>query len=333
MARCRELGIDTHLMKPPWQSELLAAVLTALGGLWPAAEAGRRVGPLRPPRPGQRPLRVLLAEDNAVNQRLVVRLLEKEGHTVSVAGNGREALERLQIADCRLQIEKPGVPSSQSAISNLQSAIPFDLVLMDVQMPEMDGLEATARIRQAEQGTGRRLPILAMTAHAMKGDRERCLAAGMDGYIAKPIHVRELLQRIEALLPPEPPPPARSVAEPGQGVWEPANALARVGGDARLLRELVRLFLTECPRWLGEIRAAVAGRDAGRLRQAAHSLKGSLGTFGARAAFEAAQRLENLARVGELAGAEQTCARLAGALADLEPVLAVFGTESDPPGC
>jgi signal transduction histidine kinase/DNA-binding response OmpR family regulator/HPt (histidine-containing phosphotransfer) domain-containing protein len=308
MARCRELGIDTHLMKPPRQSELLAAILTALGGLWPPAEPGRRVGPVRqPPRSGQHSLRVLLAEDNAVNQKLVVRLLEKEGHTVVVAGNGREAL---------------------AALGNEA----FDLVLMDVQMPEMDGLEATARIRQAEQGTGRHLPILAMTAHAMKGDRERCLAAGMDGYIAKPIHVRELLQRIEALLPPDPQPLAGSVVEPGAGLWEPANALARVGGDARLLRELVRLFLAECPRWLGEIRAAVAGRDAGRLRQAAHSLKGSLGTFGARVAFEAAQRLEGMARVGELTGAEQTCAVLAGALAELEPVLGAFGAEHGTPG-
>jgi signal transduction histidine kinase/CheY-like chemotaxis protein len=174
VARCRDLGIDTHLMKPPRHSELLAAILAALSGVWSPAEPTRRTCPLRPP---PRPLRILLAEDNVVNQKLVVRLLEKEGHTVVVAGNGREALRNL-------------TPD-------------FDLVLMDVQMPEMDGFETTARIRQAERGTGRHVPILAMTAHAMKGDRERCLAAGMDGYLAKPVHVRELLQRIEALLPAE----------------------------------------------------------------------------------------------------------------------------------
>jgi response regulator RpfG family c-di-GMP phosphodiesterase len=204
---------------------------------------------------------------------------------------------------------------------------------MDVQMPEMDGLEATARIRRAEQGTGRRIPILAMTAHAMKGDRERCLAAGMDGYIAKPIHVRELLQRIEALLPADiAATSAGSVVGPAAELWEPANALARVGGDVRLLREVVRLFLSECPRWLDEIRAAAAARDAARLHQAAHSLKGSLGTFGARVAFEAAQRLENMARAGDPAGAEQTCAVLAGALADLESVLAAFAAAGETPG-
>jgi HPt (histidine-containing phosphotransfer) domain-containing protein len=122
------------------------------------------------------------------------------------------------------------------------------------------------------------------------------------------------------------------VPEPGAGAWEPADALARIGGDGRLLRELVRLFLAECPRWLAEIRAAVAGRNAVRLRPAVHSLKGSLGTLGARAAFEAARRLETMARLGELAGAEQACAVLAAALADLEPLLAAFRAERDGPG-
>jgi signal transduction histidine kinase/CheY-like chemotaxis protein/HPt (histidine-containing phosphotransfer) domain-containing protein len=338
LARCRELGIDTHLMKPPRQSELLAAILTALGGRWSSAEPARRGGPLRPSPPaGPRPLRILLAEDNVVNQKLVVRLLEKEGHAVVVAGNGREALAALSVEDRGSRIEDRGSQETpllpRSSILDPRSST-FDLVLMDVQMPEMDGLEATARIRQAERGTGRRVPILAMTAHALKGDRERCLAAGMDGYLAKPVHVRELLRQIEALVPAEPAPaPAGPVTEPGQGVWEPANALARIGGDERLLRELVRLFLAEYTRWLAEIRAAVAGRNAARLRPAAHSLKGSLGTFGARAAFAAAQRLEELARAGDLAGAEETCTVLAGVLAELQPVLAAFAEECDPPGC
>jgi PAS domain S-box-containing protein len=129
--------------------------------------------PLREPRRG---FRILLAEDNRVNQMLAVRLLEKRGHHVQVAGDGREALEKLKTAD-------------------------FDLVLMDVQMPVMGGFEATAAMREMEKGTGRHIPIVALTAHAVTGDRERCLAAGMDGYVAKPIHPEELFEQIEALIP------------------------------------------------------------------------------------------------------------------------------------
>jgi CheY-like chemotaxis protein len=120
--------------------------------------------------------RILLAEDNVVNQMLAVRLLEKRGHHVQVAGDGREALEKLEKAD-------------------------FDLVLMDVQMPVMGGFEATAAVREMEKGTGKHIPIVALTAHAIDGDRERCLAAGMDGYVAKPIRPEELFEQIEALIP------------------------------------------------------------------------------------------------------------------------------------
>jgi PAS domain S-box-containing protein len=179
VVRCRELGIDAYLIKPIKQSDLLAT-------LWSTLEASRRQGrqPAEPAAatspdgdgPGStRTLRVLLAEDNVVNQRLGVRLLEKRGHAVVVAGNGREALAAVERE-------------------------PFDLVLMDVQMPEMDGLEATARIRAHEEGTGRHTPILAMTARAMKGDREVCLTAGMDGYVTKPIQPRELYDAIDRVV-------------------------------------------------------------------------------------------------------------------------------------
>ena len=117
-----------------------------------------------------------MAEDNRVNQILAVRLLEKRGHHVQVAGDGREALEKLKTAE-------------------------FDLVLMDVQMPVMGGFEATAAVREMEKGTGKHIPIIALTAHAIKGDRERCLAAGMDGYVGKPLHPEELFEQIEALIP------------------------------------------------------------------------------------------------------------------------------------
>jgi two-component system, sensor histidine kinase and response regulator len=167
---CRQLGIDAYMLKPIKQSDLLATLLTTLD----ASRRQRQPTPAPRAEPTARLLRVLLAEDNVINQKVGVRLLEKCGHSVRVVNNGREALDVL----------------AHEA---------FDLVLMDVQMPEMDGLEATAAIRTQELSTGRHQPIIAMTAHAMKGDRELCLTAGMDGYVAKPIQPRELYEVIERL--------------------------------------------------------------------------------------------------------------------------------------
>jgi len=172
--RCKQLGIAAYLIKPILQSELLEALLLALGSGSAAAQPDQPAVRQSLRREG-RPLRVLLAEDNAVNQRVAVRLLEKQGHTVVVASDGRKALEAL----AREQ---------------------FDVVLMDVQMPVMDGVEATAAIREKEKATGIHIPIIAMTAHAMTGDRERFLADGMDGYVSKPIHGPVLLEAIESTL-------------------------------------------------------------------------------------------------------------------------------------
>jgi PAS domain S-box-containing protein len=173
-ARCRELGVTAYLIKPIRQSELLDVILTALGSVTPATD--RSAVSRQPTDTSPRPFRILVVEDNAVNQKLVSRLLEKRGHTVMVVGNGREALAAL---------EKE----------------PFDVVLMDVQMPEMDGFEATAAILEQEKVTGAHVPIIAMTAHAMRGDEERCLQAGMDGYVAKPIQPQNLFALIESLVP------------------------------------------------------------------------------------------------------------------------------------
>jgi len=173
-ARCRALGLEGYLTKPVGQSELRDAILHVLG---PRPEAKPALVTRHSLRE-EKCLRILLAEDNAVNQRLAARLLEKQGHHVTVAGNGREALGRLEKGR-------------------------FDLVLMDVQMPEMDGFETTAAIREREKLTSRHVPIIAMTAHAMQGDRERCLAAGMDGYVSKPIKLQELIGAIENCSPQE----------------------------------------------------------------------------------------------------------------------------------
>jgi CheY-like chemotaxis protein len=176
-ARCRALGIAAYLMKPISQTELLEAILTVVG-----MASG---GPDRPEvvtrhslRESRRKLRILLAEDNKINQLIASRVLGKRGHTVVIVANGREALAAL---------DEPGRGE-------------FDLVLMDVQMPDMDGFEATQIIRARDRSCGTHLPIIAMTAHAMKGDEERCLAAGMDGYVSKPIQVEQLVATIDSVL-------------------------------------------------------------------------------------------------------------------------------------
>jgi CheY-like chemotaxis protein len=243
---------------------------------------------------------VLLAEDNRVNQRFAVRLLEKAGHRVVVAEDGREVLALL-------------------GIEPAASTPAFDLVLMDVQMPEVGGYEATARIRAWEKGVGGRLPVIALTAHAMKGDRERCLAAGMDGYVAKPIQPAELWQAIDALIPPA---AGRDEAPAPVPVVDRAAVLARAGGDVELLRELVELYRSDYPRLLGEIRQAVRAQDADRLRRAAHTLKGAAGTLGAEQVCAEALRLESMARDGSLGGAAEAGAALEEAVRQFEPVLA-----------
>jgi CheY-like chemotaxis protein len=176
-ARCRELGVAVYVMKPIRRTELIEAILTALNHAPSAAGARAAQPPSEGPDSDERAAgwRILVVEDNPVNQVLARRLLTKRGHDVTTAGNGREALLALEREE-------------------------FDLVLMDVQMPEMDGFEATSEIRSREQTTGRHLPIIAMTAHAMKGDEEQCLRAGMDGYITKPIRPQELFRVIEQFL-------------------------------------------------------------------------------------------------------------------------------------
>lgn len=213
-------------------------------------------------------LRLLLAEDNLINQRLAVALLKKRGHHVMVVGNGLEALAAL---------EGP----------------PFDAVLMDVQMPGMDGFEATAAIRAREARTGVHTTIVAMTAHALKGDRERCLAAGMDAYISKPIQSQELFAILDGVTPM--PRPASLTTPALPDTFDMATALDRVEGDVSLIRELAGLFLDECPHRMEEIRDAVSLRDIKRLQRGAHTLKGSVGNFGASRAFEATRRLEQVA--------------------------------------
>ncbi len=293
-ARARKAGVFHFLTKPVKQSDLLDAIVTVVartGGLGPEAPLPHET------RRTQRTLHILVAEDNPMNQKLVLRLLEKWGHRPTLARNGREAFE----ATARK---------------------PFDLVLMDVQMPEWGGLEATEAIRRGEKERGKHVPIVAMTAHAMKGDRERCLAAGMDGYVSKPIDARELYETIHAIA--------------GDGTELPdldEPALLRgVAGDRKLLRELVEIFLEDAPPQIAAMRAAVAKRDAAQLAIAAHSIKSSVGIFSKSAVFEAARTLESQGRESDLRGAKETLARLESELAQLTESLTSLAGRLSPRG-
>jgi DNA-binding response OmpR family regulator/HPt (histidine-containing phosphotransfer) domain-containing protein len=271
IARCRELGVAT-LIKPIKPSEMRDALQAILD---PQAEAPRPELPAAYTGPF---LQVLVAEDNKVNQIVVTRALERQGHRVVLAGNGREALERF-------------------------AEQPFDLVLMDVQMPEMDGFAATARIREIEKGTGGHVPIIALTAHAMAGDREECLAAGMDHYLSKPLQLRQLYAIIETCRGGVGMPEAPAPCEPVRAPWNKDAALARVSGSTAVLQEIVDSFVHDAPALLSEIEAAADGADAGRLERAAHRLRGSASFFEAHGVVTVAQRLERMARDGALSGA------------------------------
>ncbi|NLX94654.1 MAG: response regulator [Rhodopirellula sp.] len=282
--RCEEMGIAAYLMKPIKQSELFDAIMVAMGITAPEDEAISSTA-LQPSRLA--PLRILLAEDSLVNQKLAVAVLEKNGHTVTVANNGREALASL-------------------AHDN------YDLVLMDVQMPEMDGLEATQAIRAREKQTGRSLPIIAMTAHALKGDRERCLEAGMNDYVSKPVHAQELFRVIERLVSGRPrlqaTPEMPDSLFPSAATSEPAGldfaeALQAVEGDCAALECVILAAQEECPRQLDAIRQSLLGGDATALRLAAHTLKGSIRYFGETRAFRVALQLEQAAKSEKLADA------------------------------
>ncbi len=315
---------STALVGRPFKpADLLDAALAALRLTPPAWLVGRRSGSTPPV--AAHTLRVLLAEDNPVNQAVAVGLLRAVGHTVRVANTGREVLAALK-------------------------AEPFDVVLMDVQMPEMDGLEATAAIRRGEQGTGRRLPVIALTARSLAEDREECLSRGMDDFVSKPIQPRELYQILnryqpQPLAPADPPPdtPGPSPAEPaaagcpsapeggvGPAPLDVASLRARCGGRDTLVRQVAKLFLCECPRYLQRLRDALQRADAADLQFAAHALKGATGNLSAAPSAAAARRLEDQARAGRLDAAAEALTALEAELDRLRPALRALLAGSSP---
>ena len=300
----RRLGIASYLFKPVRSRELLASILHALGqhpAAFPAASTQRPT-----PRVVEGGLHILLVEDNQVNQTVAISMLGKMGHSVVVAANGRIALSLLE-------------------------TLRFHIVLMDIQMPEMDGFTATAKIREREQWTKQYVPIIAMTAHAMKGDRERCLTAGMDGYVSKPIAYQVLNEAIAAALdksggPSAPSQPARQLEaveqmdpdkllEPGQRntppIWDMDGTLERLGGDESLLQEVIAIFLEEAPKHLADLERAVEQRNPDVIEAIAHTLKGELGYLGLTGTSRTAGQLEQLGHTNELVTATGLYQRLA----------------------
>jgi CheY-like chemotaxis protein len=287
--RCKQLGISAYLLKPVLKADLRAAMLTALGRQQEPRSASPALVTRHTLRESAHKLRILVAEDNPVNQVVILRVLEKMGHTTVLAHNGKEALA-------------------------LASAEKFDLAFMDVQMPEMDGLAATAAIRENEKARGTHLPIFAMTAHAMKGDRELCIGAGMDGYITKPVRFSDIEQTV-ADLGKRPLPPAKLTEETPS--WNRAEALNRIGGDEDLLLDLCNIFLEESPKLMQKLQQAVAAGDSDGVMRAAHSLKGESSYLGAGGTSQAARQLEEMGRNKDLSRANDTLATLEREVAGL----------------
>jgi two-component system sensor histidine kinase/response regulator len=323
---CRQAGISSYLTKPIKQSELLEGMLAVLSSRDTTGETsnGDPQNRAAVPRPAQ-PLLILVAEDNVVNQRLAVGILEKRGHTVVVVDNGRKAVHAVR---------------SQR----------FDIVLMDVQMPDMDGLQATAAIRDMEKRTGAHTPIIALTARAITVDRKRCLEAGMDGYITKPFRPQELVATIERLVAPgdlekkaqAPGAPSTAAARPSQsdggrlprslagspGVIDMAALRARVEDDADLLAEMIELFLDSAPGLLDEVAAGVQHRDARAVQLSAHALKGAMQSMGAMPGARAALRLETIGMTGDMSHADETLATLKEEFDRLVTALAQMAKEA-----
>jgi signal transduction histidine kinase/CheY-like chemotaxis protein len=306
-ARCSALGIAAYLLKPVRQSELREAIVRVLNVHEPfdAVPMVTRDS-LVDERDPAHALQILLAEDNPINQRLATHLLVKRGHQVTVTTNGKEALAAL----------------AERA---------YDLVLMDIQMPEMDGLEATRAVREREKITGAHQQVVAMTALAMKGDRERCIEAGMDGYLSKPIRQQELEKLLENYTERKRPGILAAATPSVQKLSvDAAELLERVDGDYSFITELAELFRKDYPLHLRTAREALSRQDSPAVEKASHTLRGALVNLAAGPASRIAQDLEGMARSGDLTHAgpalqqlEEELNRVMIQLEGLQPGIAV----------
>jgi CheY-like chemotaxis protein len=283
LARSRELRVDAHLLKPVQQDELLEAIYRVMsrgnGSAPPAAGSagGRGRAPALAPAAG--PLRVLVAEDNEFNAQLLEQLLVRRGHRVRLASDGRAALA-------------------------LAAEGAFDLLLLDIHMPELDGFQVARAVRERERASGGHLPVIALTARSRNEDRERCLAAGMDDFLAKPIQAADLWAAIDRVVVARPP-----AGRPGPNLIDPRVLLAACGGDDAILGTICQALQARLPEHLTAVRDALGDRDAPRLREAAHKLSGMVSAFST-AAGTAASDLEDLAAGGRLDEARPLVERL-----------------------
>jgi PAS domain S-box-containing protein len=294
-ARLEAAGFSAYLTKPVRQSRLYDCMVAVALGSPAGPEAAHQsiITQYSTVEEHKRRIRILVAEDNYTNQMVAVKCLEKLGYRADTAANGFEALKALE-------------------------TIPYDLVFMDVQMPEMDGFEATKRIRDANTPVlNHYVPVVAMTAHAMKGDRERCLEVGMDDYVSKPIRPRELAEAIGRQLG-----SGRSRPSAGRGrvvpadkaVFDRKSALARVGGDEQLLKEILAVFLEESGKQMKVLTESLEQNDADSLRRQAHAFKSGAGSVGALAVQSLAQQLEAAGEGAALGDAPALLARLKDAI-------------------
>jgi len=286
-SECETIGVAAVLIKPVGASELQRVFVKMSRARESATTAGRKAKIAVPHPAAGAQLNVLVAEDTPFNQKFIRRLLERWGHRFTIVENGRLVLKALDEQR-------------------------YDLILMDVQMPEMDGLEAARAVRRREEESGGHIPIVAMTAHAVKGDRERCLESGMDDYISKPIDAEKLLAAIDALVAV----PNADAAPPAedQQTME-ASIKAAFGEDWDFFKEVVDIFCADYPKLLTNLREAQADGDADEFSRAAHSLKGMLRNFNAEAAAANAALLEQKGAEGSLADSDEI---ITGLATDLE---------------
>ncbi|MBF0497195.1 MAG: PAS domain S-box protein [Deltaproteobacteria bacterium] len=296
VTRCEELGL-TCLTKPVRASDLLDAMLMVLGVPLPDGKRGELLKAGQTPQETRRERHILIVEDNPINQELAKVMLEKRGHTVVLAENGIEAIAAYEREF-------------------------FDAILMDIQMPQMDGFEATKIIREMEKISGNRITIVAMTAHAMKGDRERCLAAGMDEYVTKPLTQEDLCGAVEAA---SPTPPELKTLTFGtsfeEDVMDWKAFLNRCLGDHRLIRKVITVFIANYPKYLSDIRLAIDRDDCREVKRTAHFLKGALANYSAHKSRRVAAALEKMGQDHDLTQARGTYDLLEKEIAQLIPVM------------